>query len=67
LEALVDSHCCSYGVASSFNSFNTSSNSPQGGKWGCNKGDVKGEYPYGGKGEEGMGAYGQETEKGNNL
>jgi len=32
-----------------------------------NKRDVWREYPYGGGGGEGMGAYGQETRKGNNL
>jgi len=34
---------------------------------GGNKGDVEGEYPYGRGGGEGMGAYGQETRKGNNV
>jgi len=32
-----------------------------------NKGDIWGKYPYGGGGGEGMGAYGQETGKGNNI
>jgi len=39
---------------------------PSAGEYGRGqKGDVYGEYPY--RGGEGMGAYGQETRKGNNL